>query len=78
VRFRIVSIASSIACGVTSGTWGVGWPSYMSSTPPLRSSPSRVFFSIGLEGMISPSASTKSASTRPRIVKFLLLLVTWE
>ena len=26
VRLRIVSIASSTACGVTVGTWGVGRP----------------------------------------------------
>src|SRR3954447_10941539 len=71
VRFLIVLRASSIACGVTLGTLGVGRPSYTSSVPPLRSSPSLV----GLVRM-SPAAPARSSATRARIARFRLRLLT--
>jgi hypothetical protein len=67
---RIVSRASSSACGVIVGTCGVGWPSYTSSIPPFRSRPSFVDF---VE--ITKPAAASSSSTIPRIEKFLVRLV---
>jgi hypothetical protein len=74
-RLRIVSMASSTACGVTSGTCGVATPSYTSSMPPSRSRPSFVSFDSGVPGTITSSASTSSAATAPRIDRLRVRLV---
>src|SRR4051812_29881481 len=70
VRLRMVFRASSIAWGVTFGTFGVGRPSYTSSVPPLRSSPSLVGFV-----RITAAAPARTTRTRPRIDRLRVRLL---
>src|SRR3954447_12628739 len=70
VRLRIVLRASSIACGVTLGTLGVGRPSYTSSVPPFRSRPSLV----GLV-RISMAAAASTRATRARMERLRVRLL---
>src|SRR4051812_26543627 len=65
--------ASSIDCGVTFGTLGVGRPSYTSSVPPFRSRPSFV----GLL-RITANAPASTTSTMPRIDRLRVRLLIAE
>jgi hypothetical protein len=62
----MISIARSSASGVTSGCWGVGWPSYTSEVPPRRSSPSLVGWLKMMTADATVSPITNSSTKRLR------------